>query len=88
LVTVLGLQTLTGFPEEPQTKETETAGNERELATLRGHTGWVTGAAFSPDGQRLATCDSHATAKVWDLAIMWLVQCSVSTRAARTVLSR
>jgi WD40 repeat protein len=68
LVTVLGLQTLTGFPEEPQRKEAETAGNERELATLRGHTGWVTGAAFSPDGQRLATCDSDATAKVWDLA--------------------
>jgi WD40 repeat protein len=68
LVTVLGLQTLAGFPEEPQGKEAETARNARELATLRGHTGWVTGAAFSPDGQRLATCDSDATAKVWDLA--------------------
>jgi hypothetical protein len=45
LVTVLGLQTLTGFPEEPQTKEAETAGNERELATLRGHN--VVGSMFS-----------------------------------------
>ena len=68
LVTVLGLWTLTGYTGEPRTIETDTAGNERELATLRGHTAWVTGAAFSPDGQRLATCGSDATAKVWDLA--------------------
>jgi WD40 repeat protein len=67
-VTVLGPQTPAGFPEEPQSKGAEPAGNERQLATLRGHTGWVTGAAFSPDGQRLASCDSRAIAKVWDVA--------------------
>ena len=41
--------------------------NARELATLRGHTNWVTGVAFSPDGQRLVTGSLDTTAKVWDL---------------------
>ena len=31
------------------------AATSKELAVLRGHTGWVTSAAFSPDGARIVT---------------------------------
>ncbi len=36
--------------------------------TLRGHSGWVSGVAWSPDRKRLATASEDATAKVWDAA--------------------
>jgi WD40 repeat protein/tRNA A-37 threonylcarbamoyl transferase component Bud32 len=36
--------------------------------TLLGHTGAVTGVAFSPDGKRIATGSWDQTAKVWDAA--------------------
>jgi WD40 repeat protein len=35
--------------------------------TLRGHSGWVTGVAFSADGQRLASGSSDQTVKLWDV---------------------
>jgi WD40 repeat protein len=38
------------------------------LLTLPGHTGWVFGIAFSPDGTRLATCGEDGTGRVWDVA--------------------
>jgi WD40 repeat protein len=41
----------------------------QELATLRGHTGYVLGVAFSPDGKRLATAGGYrgkGEVKVWD----------------------
>jgi WD40 repeat protein/energy-coupling factor transporter ATP-binding protein EcfA2 len=38
---------------------------QRELTTLRGHTGWVTGVVFSSDGKTLATGSADTTAKLW-----------------------
>ena len=34
--------------------------------TLKGHKGWVTSAAYSPDGKRIVTDSYDKTAKVWD----------------------
>jgi WD40 repeat protein len=35
--------------------------------TLKGHSGWVTGVAFSADGKRLASGSSDQTIKFWDV---------------------
>jgi tRNA A-37 threonylcarbamoyl transferase component Bud32/putative hemolysin len=37
-----------------------------DLLILRGHTNYVHGVCFSPDGRRLATASRDGTAKVWD----------------------
>ncbi len=37
-----------------------------ELVTLKGHTGPVSSASFSPDGSRVVTASGDQTAKVWD----------------------
>lgn len=37
--------------------------------TLRGHQGWVTCLAFTPDAQTLATGGQDRTVRLWDLAI-------------------
>ncbi|KAK3935827.1 ribosome assembly protein 4 [Diplogelasinospora grovesii] len=34
--------------------------------TLKGHTGWVLGVSWSPDGERLATCSMDKTVRIWD----------------------
>ena len=39
----------------------------REIWSLKGHTLNVTDAAFSPDGQRLATSSVDRTVRIWDL---------------------
>ncbi|KAK3947855.1 quinon protein alcohol dehydrogenase-like superfamily [Pseudoneurospora amorphoporcata] len=38
------------------------------LLTLEGHSHYVFSVAFSPDGQRLASCSDNETIKIWDPA--------------------
>src|SRR2546422_3171525 len=42
------------------------AATGQEIATFVGHTATVTGVAFSPDGQRLASASDQV--KIWDVA--------------------
>ena len=44
------------------------AATGRELLTLAGHTGWVMGLAFSPDGKSLASTSLDGTVKIWSIA--------------------
>jgi hypothetical protein len=46
------------------------ANADNSLAELKGHTGWVDSAAFSPDGggTRIVTASVDNTARVWDAA--------------------
>ncbi|EGZ76826.1 WD40 repeat-like protein [Neurospora tetrasperma FGSC 2509] len=34
--------------------------------TLKGHTGWVLGVSWRPDGEQLATCSMDGTVRIWD----------------------
>ena len=38
----------------------------RQLATLRGHSSWISGGAFSPDGRSVVTGSADQTTRVWD----------------------
>src|SRR5262249_56077573 len=42
-----------------------TAAPPPEPVTLKGHTGWVGGVAFSRDGKTLATASADNTVKLW-----------------------
>jgi WD40 repeat protein len=37
-----------------------------EVLILKGHTGGITSAVFSPDGSRIASDSADGTANVWD----------------------
>jgi WD40 repeat protein len=39
-----------------------------EICILHGHTHWVMGVAWSPDGSMLATCSADETVRVWDVS--------------------
>jgi len=39
----------------------------RQLATLAGHTAWITSIAFSPDGNMLASNSNDHTIRLWDV---------------------
>ena len=41
------------------------AASGKELRCLRGHTGWVVGAAFAQGGKGVLTCARDGTVRLW-----------------------
>ncbi len=53
--------------KEGSVKLWNVAQDVREIGTIKGHLGSVTGVAFAPGGAFLATCSMDGTVRVWDL---------------------
>jgi WD40 repeat protein len=58
--------TQTASASEDQTVKVWDAQTGQEALTLQGHTKYVLGVCFSPDGRRLASASADNTVKVWD----------------------
>ena len=43
--------------------------SSQAIHTLKGHTGWLTSVAYSPDGTRIATASRDQTIILWDPSI-------------------
>ena len=56
----------------------------KELLTLRGHSGYVSGVAFSPDGKRLAATSQDGAVQVYALDLRELLNLARS-RVTRTL---
>lgn len=54
--------------QHPATENSTQAKKGELLTTLRGHSKWVFGVSFSPDGQTLASGSADGTVKLWSLA--------------------
>ncbi len=54
--------------KHPATQNSTQANKGELLTTLRGHSKWVFGVSFSPDGQTLASGGAEGTVKLWNLA--------------------
>lgn len=48
------------------------------VQTIRGHTGWVTGASISPDGSRLVTDGADGTERLWNAKTAAMLEVSRS----------
>ncbi len=53
--------------KHPETQKSTQAPGGELLATLRGHSKWVFGVSFSPDGQTLASGGADGAVKLWNL---------------------
>jgi hypothetical protein len=55
-----------GYPPGALNVFQEARAADAQVLVLTGHTGWVTSAAFSPNGRRIVTASFDKTARVWD----------------------
>jgi WD40 repeat protein len=62
--------TRTPTATEDKTARVWNAATGQVLATLQGHTEFVSDAMFSPDGQRIVTASNDKTARVWRITTL------------------